>query len=151
MCICIWFSKPNRLNEHCIILLKNTQRIFESNPDATALFQFAQDYAADDKEMYNSELFVKHSTAVVSTVTAAVGLLEKGDLEILMSVLKDLGERHGSFELVQAHYDLVGESLLYTLAQGLGDSFTSDIKTAWIRVYNIIAEQMINGAREYSR
>ena len=106
---------------------------------------------AVDEEMYSSELFVKHSTAVVSTVTAAVGLLERGDMETLVTVLQDLGERHGAFDLGQEHYDLVGSSLLYTLGLGLGDAFTTDMEKAWVGVYAIITEQMMVGAKEYSR
>lgn len=127
------------------------RRIFESSPGATSLFQFAQGYTAVDEEMYSSELFVKHSTAVVSTVTAAVGLLERGDMETLVTVLQDLGERHGAFDLGQEHYDLVGSSLLHTLGLGLGDAFTTDMEKAWVGVYAIITEQMMVGAKEYSR
>jgi len=52
-------------------------------------------------------------------------------------------------DLEQAHYDLVGESLLFTLEQALGDSFTSSVKDAWVGVYAVIAEQMMVGAKEF--
>ena len=82
--------------------------------DATSLSQFAQGRSLGDDQMYKDALFVKHSTAVVSILTVAVGLLEKGEMETLVSVLRDLGARHASFNLGK---DLVGKSLLFTPSQ----------------------------------
>lgn len=124
------------------------RRIFELNPDATGLFSFAKDYTASDDDMYKDVRFVKHSTGVVATVTAAVNLLKDGDMDTLVSVLRDLGAKHAKHDLVKAHYDLVGESLLYTLEKALAEAFTPKVKEAWVGVYGVIAEQMMLGAEE---
>lgn len=132
-----------------VSFLENYHRIFELNEGATSLFSFAKGYNAADEEMYKSDPFLKHAVTVISTVTAAVSLLEKNEMGTLVVVLKDLGKRHAALELEQAHYDLVGESLLFTLEQALGDSFTSSVKDAWVGVYAVIAEQMMVGAKEF--
>lgn len=124
-------------------------RIFELNPDATAFFSFAEGHSAGDDEMYNSYLFVKHSTAVITGVSGAIELLEQQDMQTLASTLKDLGARHASYNLDQAHFNLVGEALIFTLGKALSQSFTTELEAAWRRVYSLIAEEMMIGAAEF--
>ena len=45
-----------------------------------------------------------------------------------------------------AHYDTVGEALLWTLGQGLGDDFTEEVKAAWVLVYTTLATLMKDAA-----
>ncbi|CAJ1960103.1 unnamed protein product [Cylindrotheca closterium] len=124
------------------------RRIFELNGDALAIFSFAQDYKPDDDALYKDPKFTAHSAGVVGTVTAAVGLLESGDMTTLVSVLKDLGGKHAKFNFTKVHYDLVGGSLLYTLEKALGDAFTPKVKESWVGVYDVISQQMMVGAAE---
>lgn len=42
----------------------------------------------------------------------------------------------------EAHYDTVGQALLWTLEQGLGARFTPDVKAAWVSAYAMIASSM---------
>jgi len=81
-------------------------------------------------------------------VDAAIGLLEKGDKETLVKVLKELGARHASYDVKDVHYPIVGEALLYTLEKALGDAFTPEVKDAWVGVYGVITENMQAGAKE---
>ncbi|KAL3908086.1 MAG: hypothetical protein SGARI_003222 [Bacillariaceae sp.] len=73
-------------------------------------------------------------------------------MDTLVKVLKDLGVRHLALglKLEKAHFDLVGQALLDTLATALGkDVFTEETKQAWMDVYAIIAEKMMEGVAEY--
>lgn len=124
------------------------RRIFELNGDALGVFSFAKSYKPDDEALYKDPLFALHSTTVVGTITAAIGLLGSGEVKKLISVLKDLGGKHAQFNFTNVHYDLVGESLLYTLEKALGDAFTPKVKQSWVGVYNLIAQQMMVGAAE---
>lgn len=126
------------------------RRIFELSPETATLFHFTQGYNATDDAMYKNEIFVKHSTAVIAVVTAAVGLLQNGNMDALVSVLKDLGARHAKYDLGEEHYSLVGESLLFTLEKVLGIAFTSKVKESWVAVYKTISDQMMLGAEEFA-
>jgi hemoglobin-like flavoprotein len=86
-------------------------------------------------------------------IAAAVTLLEKGDMNNLVGVLKDLGARHFSLglNLEEAHYDLVGQALVDTLEKTLGDDFTSEVKDSWVEVYALIKENMMEGAAEFEK
>jgi hemoglobin-like flavoprotein len=118
-------------------------------PDATSFFTFSEGYSFDDDAMYESALFEKHIIAVVSSINAAVELLEKDDMKTLVSVLKELGIRHAAFNLEKFHYDLVGEALLFALRETVGDSFDVRMKNAWAGVYGIITETMMQGTKEF--
>jgi hemoglobin-like flavoprotein len=96
-------------------------------------------------------VFKNHASGVVLAVSAAVELLEKGDMEKLGTVLKELGATHLSLglNLEQAHYDLVGQALLDTLEMALQDTFTLETKAAWSGVYAMITKKMMEGAAEF--
>jgi hemoglobin-like flavoprotein len=96
-------------------------------------------------------VFKNHASGVVLAVSAAVELLEKGDMEKLGTVLKELGATHLSLglNLEQAHYDLVGQALLDTLEMALQDTFTLETKAAWSGVYVMITKKMMEGAAEF--
>ena len=43
---------------------------------------------------------------------------------------------------------VVGEALLWTLSQGLGDSFTREVRDAWSSFYQFVSESMKKGLNE---
>jgi len=48
-------------------------------------------------------------------------------LETIVPAVQALGVRHAGYGVVDAHYETVGDALLWTLRQGLGDSFTPEV------------------------
>lgn len=50
--------------------------------------------------------------------------------------------RHAGYGVQSGHYDTVGEALLWTLGQGMGEEFTPEVQTAWPEVYTLLAEVM---------
>ncbi len=64
----------------------------------------------------------------------------------LVPAVKILGQRHKGYGVEPAHYATVGEALLWTLEQGLGEAFTPEVKQAWTKVYTLLAETMIAAA-----
>ncbi|MBI3169813.1 MAG: globin, partial [Chloroflexi bacterium] len=42
--------------------------------------------------------------------------------------------------------DIVGDALLWTLAKGLGEDFTSEVMDAWTQTYITLASVMKNAA-----
>jgi hemoglobin-like flavoprotein len=101
--------------------------------------------------MYKQEVFKKHANGVILTVKTAVDLLEKGDTDTLVKTLKELGAMHLShgLKLKKAHYEMVGQALVDTLATALGNDFTDEVKRAWLVVYATITEKMMQGAAQF--
>lgn len=69
-----------------------------------------------------------------------------GRLDSLLPAVQALGARHLDYGVQTAHYDTVGEALLWTLEQGLGPAFDADTRTAWTAVYGALASAMQAGA-----
>lgn len=111
------------------------------------MFRFTQDFEPGDEDMYQSERFMKHATGVISTVDTAVNLLAP-DLDPLIEILHDLGQKHAQYGALPAHYAVVGRALIDTLEKALGDKFTAQVKTAWARIYDVLSTSMIEGAEE---
>lgn len=151
LCSCPLRARCPALSKNIVLGKSCVGRLFEINADASRFFKFTDGYETTDEALYKQEVFKKHSSGVILAVTAAVGLLEKGDMDTLFGVLKDLGARHLSLglNLKKAHFDLVGQALLDTLAKALGDDFTAEVKDSWLDVYAIITEKMMEGAAQF--
>jgi hemoglobin-like flavoprotein len=106
-------------------------RLFEIAPNLRPMFP------ADMRDQ-KRKLFVMIATAVQ-------GL---NNLAKLVPQVKALGARHAAYGVKSSHYDIVGDALIWTLAEGLGDAFTPAVETAWTRVYGLLADTMQAGASE---
>ena len=68
--------------------------------------------------------------------------------EALTKALKGLGFRHVKYGALPEHYPLVGNSLLKTFEQYLGEDWTPETKQAWVDAYGVITELMLEGAED---
>jgi hemoglobin-like flavoprotein len=77
-----------------------------------------------------------------------IGLAVKGldRPETLLPALAALGRRHAGYGVNERDYETVGEALIWTLEQGLGPSFTPDIRDAWVALYRFVSDTMREGA-----
>ena len=65
----------------------------------------------------------------------------------IISSVEQMGKRHVGYGVTDAHYDTVGEALMWTLGEGLGAAFTPATRDAWAATYNLLADVMKAGAR----
>lgn len=72
------------------------------------------------------------------------------NLDRLVPVAMDLGQRHAGYGVQDAHYQTVGAALLWTLAQSLGALFTPEVEDAWTAAYTLLAGTMQAGAQQAS-
>lgn len=64
------------------------------------------------------------------------------------SRVRTLGVRHRGYGVGAAHYRLMGEALVASLAAALGPDWNQDLEDAWVLAYNLTAETMMMGAAE---
>ncbi len=83
---------------------------------------------------------------LMTMIGVAVSGLDRA--ETLVPALRALGARHRDYGVTDAHYATVGDALLETLGQGLGDAFTPALRDAWTAVYTLVSTTMRAGARE---
>jgi hemoglobin-like flavoprotein len=100
-------------------------RLFEMVPHYRALFTHDMD---------------EQGKKLMQMIGVAVAHLD--NLGEIVPAVQALGERHVEYGVQSADYAVVGEALLWTLAQGLGDAFTAEVERAWTAVYGVLAATM---------
>ncbi len=106
-------------------------KLFELNPSLKALFK------GDMKDQ---------GKKLMDTLGVAVSSLKK--LDTILPVVQELGRKHVKYGVPEKSYETVGEALLWTLGQGLGEEFTDEVKAAWTQTYVTISTVMIEASRE---
>ena len=107
------------------------QRLFELDPSLRGMFR--GNMAEQRKKL-------------MQMLTAAVRGLDR--LEQLVPAVQELGRRHATYGVTDAHYDTVAAALLWTLEMGLGRAFTAEVKDAWVAVYDLLSSTMKEAATE---
>ncbi|HEU0180804.1 MAG TPA: globin domain-containing protein, partial [Agromyces mariniharenae] len=70
------------------------------------------------------------------------------ELDEVVGFIEQLGRDHRRFEVIAAHYNAVGASLLATLKHFLGDGWTDEVAADWAEAYGLIATVMVKAAEE---
>lgn len=83
---------------------------------------------------------------LMAALTMVVNSLDR--LESILDAVQAMARRHVHYGVTEAQYGTVGEALLWTLGQGLGDAFAGEVKEAWATAYGALAGAMIAAARE---
>lgn len=104
-------------------------RLFEILPEAKSLFH-------NDIELQGKKL--------MEMLSYLVGSLN--NLVEIIPIIQSLAKRHVAYGIKNEYYQHVGESLLYTLEKGLGDEFTLEVKDAWVVLYTLLSNTMIEAS-----
>jgi hemoglobin-like flavoprotein len=60
----------------------------------------------------------------------------------VLGAVQALGVRHVGYGVTDAQYASVGDALLWTLGQGLGEAYTAEVEAAWTAAYELLSEVM---------
>lgn len=104
-------------------------RLFEIAPHLRALFH--GDMQAQGVKLMAAMKMVVDGLGAIDTIAPAVQTLAK---------------RHIGYGVRAEHYDTVGTALLWTLEQGLGTAFTSEVRAAWAEAYAALTNIMVTAA-----
>ncbi len=98
-------------------------------------------------------LFPDDMTQQKRHLLSAVSLVVKhaDRLDELAGALMDMGERHVRYGAQEAHYPVVRDVMLRTLAEVAGDAWTSEFEGAWRRALDSVAQMMLRGAARSSK
>lgn len=107
---------------------------------------YAQLFTRDPalRALFRGGDMAEQGARLMQMLGAAIDLLDRPTS--LDPVLLKLGQRHAGYGVVDAHYASVGAALLDTLAAGLGDAFTPEVREAWTTLYGHVARTMQAGA-----
>jgi len=104
------------------------------------------DYPAAKPLFAQTDVKEQSKKLLASLVFVVENLRKPGELT---GALQGLGARHVKYGALPAHYPLVGNTLLKTFEQYLGDDWTPETEQAWTDAYGLITEVMLEGA-DYS-
>jgi hemoglobin-like flavoprotein len=106
------------------------QRLFTTAPSLRFFFP-------SDLEMQGRKL--------LTGLKAIVSSLD--DTEVLIKIVRPMGEQNRASGVKAWHYENAGEALLWTFQELLGARFNPEMLTAWRAAYRTISGAMIQGTR----
>src|SRR6185503_18545359 len=111
------------LTKEQITLVKGSFAVIAPIADDAAALFYRRLFEIDPRlrPMFKSDM-AEQRRKLMQMLTAAVKGLNH--LNRLVPIVEDLGRRHAAYGVADAHYDTVGEALLWTLERGLGKEFT---------------------------
>jgi hemoglobin-like flavoprotein len=95
--------------------------------------------APETESLFPPDRFELGKTLMQMLGVVIKGLPNIGDLPL---ALQQISEKHADTAILLAHDGAAREALLWTLHQGLGDDFTSDLEQAWRNVFAVLAATM---------
>ena len=101
-------------------------KLFMANPSLRNMFPKKMD------EQYNK---------LMDMLSIIIARLDR--MDELNEDIAAMARRHVHYGVRPAHYKLVGNALLWTLRQGLGQDWTIDVEQAWTKCYSNLADTMM--------
>ena len=98
--------------------------------------------APDVRRMFPNDLAEQKKKLMTMLGTAVAGLSKP---DSLLPMVRALGARHAGYGVTAEHFPPVGAALIWTLEKGLGEAFTPEVKAAWVEVYGVLSQTMIEG------
>lgn len=105
------------------------KRMFGEHPELLNIFNHANQEKG------------RQQTALANTVLAAAKHID--ELDVLLPAVKQIGYKHRSLGVKPDQYPIVGENLLASIKEVLGDAATEDVLSAWKEAYEEIARVFI--------
>jgi hemoglobin-like flavoprotein len=103
------------------------ERLFALHPSLRALFARVD--------------LVSQQRKLVQTLGMVVAGID--DLSSLLPALETLGQRHAAYGVTPAHYEALGDALLWAIDRALGDVFDGSTRQAWAAAYDLLATTMV--------
>ena len=116
-----------------------------TNKVTSAFYDRLFELAPETRRLFSADLS-DQKMKLMGMIASAIGSLERPDM--FASILTNLGRNHVYYGVVAAHYEPVGEALLWSLEQTLGADFTEETRAAWVALYGRIRETMLGAVQQ---
>eukprot|EP00057_Strongylocentrotus_purpuratus_P016362 XP_011670836.1 PREDICTED: uncharacterized protein LOC763287 isoform X4 [Strongylocentrotus purpuratus] len=114
-------------------------KLTTENPDVGHMFPFGGKNLSYQQLLKDPQAQA-HGKRVMETVGTAVDGLD--DLDLLVPILRELATRHVGYKVTKQHFKPVGAALIHAIKEGLGSSYSTDIQSAWVAVFQLITDTM---------
>ncbi|XP_033735519.1 neuroglobin-like [Pecten maximus] len=116
-------------------------RLFEKHPELQDLFVPFRGLSSD--ELRSNVRLREHGLRVMGTIEKGIARLYKPGK--LYNMLFDLGSKHRMFDTKVEHFELIGPVLLQTIKPTIGEKWTPEVESAWLKFFWMIATVMTEG------
>ena len=110
------------------------KNMFTNNPEVKPFFNMDKQASGEQPK------------ALAMAILAAAQNID--NLPAILPVVKKIGEAHCNSKIQAEHYPIVGQNLLLTIKEVLGDAATDEVIEAWGKAYGVIAEIFISVEKE---
>lgn len=118
------------LDEHGETLTRHFyKRMFSHNPEVLPFFNPANQTGGTQQR------------ALAAAICAYASNID--NLEVLGGAVELIAQKHASLLIKPEHYPIVGENLLASIREVLGEAATDDIINAWAEAYGFLADILI--------
>ncbi len=133
------------LEQKTIDVIKSTVPVLEEFGEAitTRFYTMMFDNHPELLNIFNhaNQKQGRQQQALASAVYAAAANID--NLESILPVVNQIGEKHRSLGVKPEHYPIVGKHLLMAIQDVLGEAATPEIMGAWEKAYGVIADVFI--------
>lgn len=109
-------------------------RMFSKNPEVAPLFNRTNQGQGTQQR------------ALAGAICAYAANID--NLEVLGNAVELIAQKHASLQIKPEHYPIVGDNLLASIQEVLGDAATDDIVHAWGEAYQFLADILIGRERQ---
>lgn len=130
------------MNANQITLIKTSWSLVAPNADAVGNVFYANLFAIDPalRRMFPDSM-AHQPHRLMAVLTLLINELENA--ETVTHELTGLAQRHRTYGVQPVHYTAVGQALIQTLHDVLGEHWTPDVQAAWGELYQTVANVMI--------
>lgn len=126
------------LQEHGETLTKHFyKRMFSHNPEVLPFFNPANQEGGTQQR------------ALAGAICAYAANID--NLEVLGGAVELIAHKHASLQIKPEHYPIVGENLLASIREVLGEGATDDVINAWGEAYGFLADILIGREKQIYR
>ncbi|MFZ1547353.1 MAG: NO-inducible flavohemoprotein, partial [Candidatus Nitrotoga sp.] len=123
------------LEEHGETLTRHFyKRMFSHNPEVAPFFNPANQAAGLQQK------------ALAGAICAYAANID--NLEVLGGAVELIAQKHASLQVKPEHYPVVGENLLASIREVLGEGATDDVINAWAEAYGFLADILIGREKQ---
>jgi nitric oxide dioxygenase len=109
------------------------KRMFSNNPEVLPFFNQSNQQSGTQQR------------ALAGAITAYATHID--NLEVLNSAVNTIVQKHVSLQIKEEHYPIVGENLIESIKEVLGDLATKEVVTAWSEAYGFLAKILIDAEK----
>lgn len=110
------------------------QRMFRENPEVKAFFNSTHQAGGTQQR------------ALAGAICAFAANVD--NLEVLGAAVEGIAQKHAGLGILPEHYPIVGENLLASIKEVLGEAATPEIIDAWAEAYGFLAGILMGRERE---